>query len=114
MSKQKLMLEGHAHQMRLVPTDSEARLWQALRAKQTGVAFRRQVPVLRYIVDFLAPSARLVVEVDGAYHQRRLEADARRDERLRRAGYRVLRLDAELVLRELPRAVVLVKRALGV
>lgn len=52
------------------------------------------------IMDFLAPSRKLVVEVDGGYHrsaaQRR--ADARKDRRLKRAGYRVLRLSAELVL----------------
>jgi hypothetical protein len=45
----------------------------------------------RYIADFLAPSAKLIVEVDGSHHARRVSADARRDEALRRAGYRVLR-----------------------
>jgi very-short-patch-repair endonuclease len=46
-------------------------------AGQLGVSFRRQVPLgNRFIVDFLAPVARLVVEVDGGYHARRREADA--------------------------------------
>ena len=97
------ILAAHAHRMRQAPTDSEAALWRALRAKQLGAEFRRQVPVLGFIVDFLAPAARLVVEIDGGYHAQRVRADARRDEKLRRAGYRVLRIQAKLVARDLPR-----------
>jgi very-short-patch-repair endonuclease len=50
-------------------------------------------------VDFVAPAARLVVEVDGSFHAgSRRRTDAARDEVLVSAGYRVLRLAAELVL----------------
>jgi very-short-patch-repair endonuclease len=104
---------ARAAEMRVAPTWSEHLLWQALRGKRLGVAFRRQVPIGRYIVDFLAPSVRLIVEVDGGYHARRATADARRDEALRRAGYRVLRVQDELVRRNLPGAVRLVRDALG-
>ena len=72
-----------------------------LRGGQLGAVFRRQVPLLGFcIVDFLATGAKLVVEVDGPYHAAatRRRADARRDRRLSRAGYRVLRLTAEEVL----------------
>ncbi|MEI9937508.1 MAG: endonuclease domain-containing protein [Pseudomonadota bacterium] len=103
----------HAHTMRQAPTDSEARLWRALRSSQLGVAFRRQVPLLGFIADFYAPTARLIVEVDGGYHVRRVTADARRNRKLERAGYRVLRLQAELVMRDLPAALLAVRRALG-
>jgi very-short-patch-repair endonuclease len=96
------ILNAHAHRMRIAPTDSEAALWRALRARQLGVEFRRQVVVLRFIVDFLAPAVPLVVEIDGGYHAQRVRADARRDEKLRRAGYRVLRVEAELVKHDLP------------
>jgi very-short-patch-repair endonuclease len=48
----------------------------------------------RYIVDFLAPSARLIVEVDGGYHQCRRTADERRDRWMQRQGYTVLRVSA--------------------
>jgi len=99
--------------MRQAPTDSEARLWRALHSSQLGVAFRRQVPLLGFIADFYAPSARLVVEVDGGYHARRATADARRDRKLERAGYRVVRLPAELVMRDLPAAVLAVRGALN-
>ena len=79
MSNSKDTLALHAHTMRQAPTDSEARLWRALRSSQLGVAFRRQVPLLGFIADFYAPTARLIVEVDGGYHARRVTADAHRD-----------------------------------
>jgi very-short-patch-repair endonuclease len=87
--------------MRHAPTLSEAKLWTELSAGKLGVAFRRQVPVgHRYIVDFLAPSLKLVVEVDGGVHRKRGAADARRDGWLRRAGYRVVRFRVEDVVRD--------------
>ena len=87
MSNSKANIALYAHAMRQAPTDSEARLWRALRSSQLGVAFRRQVPLLGFIADFYAPSARLIVEVDGGYHERRVSADERRDRKLARAGY---------------------------
>ena len=54
----------------------------------------------------------LVVEVNGGYHSQRVAADARRTRALERLGYRVLRLDSELVSRQLPLAVEAVRNAL--
>jgi very-short-patch-repair endonuclease len=101
-------LATYARQMRLCPTLSEARLWQALRGGRLGVAFRRQAVIGGYIVDFLAPRERLVVEVDGAYHARRGRADERRDRYLRRAGYRVLRFEVQQVMTDLRRVIELI------
>src|SRR6478609_5761317 len=39
MSNNKDTLAHHAHTMRQAPTDSEARLWRALRSSQLGVAW---------------------------------------------------------------------------
>ena len=112
MTNDKDTLALHAHTMRQAPTDSEARLWRAVRSSQLGVAFRRQVPLLGFIADFYAPSVRLVVEVDGGYHVGRVTADARRDRKLERAGYRVVRVQAELVTRDLPAALRAILQAL--
>jgi len=101
--------------MRHAPTRSEDLLWRsALSGRKLGVLFRRQVPLLggRYIADFAAPAVKLVVEVDGAWHGRRRAADERRDRALGRAGWRVVRLPAELVERELAVAVERVREAL--
>jgi len=113
--KREALLAERAHAMRQAPTRSEAALWGLLSGGKLGVSFRRQVPLGgRYVADFLAPSARLVVEVDGAWHRGRTQADARRDRVLQRLGYRVLRLPAKLVL-ELPlEAVARVRAALTI
>lgn len=70
-----LLLEGRARVFRHHPTASEARLWQAIRGRRLGVAFRRQVVIGGFIVDFAAHKQRLVLEVDGglppAPHRRR-------------------------------------------
>jgi very-short-patch-repair endonuclease len=48
----------------------------------------------------------------GAYHTRRQRADESRDHKLARLGYRVVRVNAELVLKSLAAAVALVRAAL--
>ena len=111
--KRQILLAQRAHEMRRQLTPSEAALSVALSRKQLGVAFRRQVLIgNRYIADFLAPNVKLIVEVDGGYHRQRVTADARRTRVLERLGFRVLRLDAELVLQQLPLAVEAVRKAL--
>ncbi len=96
-AQQALVIE-RAAALRSALTLSEQALWVLLRDKQLGVWFRRQVPIGRYIADFAAVGVRLVVEVDGGYHAHRRAADARRDRALARLGYRVLRIEASLVL----------------
>jgi len=106
-------LEHQARRHRSWLTESEALLWSALKARQLGVQFRPEVLLGEgFIVDFFASSVGLVVEVDGGYHTRRQRADESRDRKLRRLGYRVLRLEADLVLRDLPAAVALIRGAL--
>ncbi len=110
--KTQQLLQHRAQLMRGCPSPPEQALWLAIRSAQLGVPFRRQVPVAGYIVDFVAARAMLVVEVDGRHHEQRRASDARRDRKLGRLGYRVLRLEAEQVLRQLPAALALVRQAL--
>ena len=108
------VLAARARVMRASPTATEQLLWARIRARRLGVLFRRQVPLLgRFIADFLAPSQRLVIEVDGAYHAERRRADARRDAALERAGYRILRLEASLVVSDIERALGAIRAALA-
>ena len=86
------MLRNRAKNMRSAATDAEHRLWQILRAKRfVGYKFRRQVPVDHYIVDFLCPARRLVVEVDGGQHAESAD-DLRRDAYLRAQGFKIIRI----------------------
>ncbi len=93
-------LRGRAVVKRHNLTHSESALWQHLSGNRLGIAFKRQVPLDRYIVDFLAPSLHLIAEVDGLWHHRRVALDERRDVLLTRLGYRVLHLDAALVTQQ--------------
>ena len=70
------------------------------------------VVIARYIADFACREARLTVEVDGEVHAQRQHLDAHRDAVLQRAGYRVLRIPAALIISNLPAAVTLVRAAL--
>ncbi|MCA9589947.1 MAG: DUF559 domain-containing protein [Myxococcales bacterium] len=97
--------------MRHAPTPSEERLWQRLRGSRLGVVFRRQVVIGNYIADFAASSVRLVVEVDGGSHHGRERLDAKRDARLARAGWRVVRVSSEEALEEAVAKVAAVVRA---
>ena len=80
----------------------EVLLWQRLRGRPGGVKFRRQHPVGRYVADFYAADARLIVEVDGAAHDRgdRPERDGARDDWLRGQGFVVVRVAASDVLKD--------------
>jgi very-short-patch-repair endonuclease len=102
-----------ARHMRLHATASEQALFQALRGKRLGLAFRRQVPVGQFIADLVAPKARLIIELDGGYHAARAAADVRRDTALQRLGYRVLHLDADRVVRDLEGALAEIRAALA-
>jgi very-short-patch-repair endonuclease len=110
-AKSQLKARAYVHRRHL--THSESTLWQYLTGSQLGVAFRRQVPIGRYIADFAAPSIHLIVEVDGQWHQRRIAADDRRDSKLTRMGYRVLRLDAALVVQQPQVAIARIREAVA-
>jgi very-short-patch-repair endonuclease len=56
-----------------------------------GCKFRRQVPIGRYIADFVCHEARLIVEVDGGQHEEPSPREAERSEFLEHEGYRILR-----------------------
>ncbi|MGC9237589.1 MAG: endonuclease domain-containing protein, partial [Thiomonas sp.] len=57
-----------ARELRRNLTEAERLLWNRLRNQQLGVKFRRQAPIGPYIVDFLCPQARLIIELDGGQH----------------------------------------------
>jgi very-short-patch-repair endonuclease len=104
MLKYNLNLKPHARRLRAEMTESETALWWRLRRKQLlGVQFYRQKPIGSYIVDFYAPKAKLVVEVDGSQHLERdfTQQDAQRDEYLTDHGLLVLRFSNLQVLQEL-------------
>jgi isoleucyl-tRNA synthetase/very-short-patch-repair endonuclease len=83
------------------PTVAEDILWQQLRGKKLdGYKFRRQHPIGKYIVDFVCLNKRLVIEVDGGYHDtdEMMQLDAFRTEFLNFHNYKVIRFKNEEVI----------------
>ena len=83
-----------AKTMRSNMTPEENKLWYLLRAKRFfGYKFKRQVPIGDYIVDFLCPSNKLIIELDGGQHNERenINADIERTNFLIGHGYKVIR-----------------------
>ncbi|OOG50618.1 endonuclease domain-containing protein [Polaromonas sp. C04] len=81
----------NARTLRREMTDSERKLWIALRSEQLGVKFRRQHPLGNYIADFACLGPKLIVELDGSQHQDQQAYDAMRDAFFRAQGFEVLR-----------------------
>jgi len=83
-----------------------------LRGRQVeGLKFRRQAPVAGSVVDFLCAELKLVIELDGGIHNLTEGDDRIRDDRLREAGFAVLRFrntafatDPSVVLNAIRRA----------
>jgi very-short-patch-repair endonuclease len=86
------LLEERARVMRCSPTRSEEWLWRRLSGSKTGFAFRRQLVIGEHIVDFACTKVRLVVEIDGAYHEQRACHDGARDRTLGNLGWSVVRV----------------------
>ena len=94
----------NAKSMRRVMTAAELKLWNELRAHRLmGLAFRRQVPIAGYIVDFACSSERRIVEVDGSQHgeDEGARTDAVRTRRLEEDGWTILRFWNDDILRDI-------------
>ncbi len=80
-----------ARRMRRQPTMAERLLWKLLRnGRLEGFKFRRQVPIGRYVADFVCLRHRLIVEADGPWHEDN-PRDLDRDAWLAAQGFKVLR-----------------------
>jgi very-short-patch-repair endonuclease len=88
-------LVGRARVLRKNMTKAEIILWSRIRSKKiNGYKFRRQQPLLDYIVDFYCNELKLIIEVDGEIHSfsERKSYDIKRDNNLKINGYHIIRL----------------------
>jgi len=75
-------------------------MWSKLSRRQMiGLKFRRQAVIKGFIADFYCPQIRLVVEVDGGYHQEEYQAnlDQNRDAIIESMKIKVVRFTNEQV-----------------
>jgi len=81
-------------------TSAEAALWKSLKGKQIeGLKFRRQHSIENYIVDFYCPELKLIIELDGEYHNNLIQEnkDSQRTSRLEELGFIVIRFENKIV-----------------
>ena len=110
-----LDLHTWAHENRNAPTKAEERLWEALRNRQlNGLRFRCQHSYSTFTFDFYCPAHKLIVEVDGGYHQKTEQAqhDLERDSHLCHLGFKTLRFTNEEVFDSLQSVLEKIKRSL--
>ena len=103
---------GRAKRLRQTMTRAETLLWQYLKAHHIdGLAFRRQVPIGRFIADFVCHAAKMIVEIDGVSHdfQMRQRNDQKRDQWFASQHYAVRRFTNEHVLRNLEGVIELIR-----
>jgi very-short-patch-repair endonuclease len=90
--------KAQAKRLRQAMTPAERVLWHHLRAHRfMGLSVRRQAPIGRFIVNFLIPDHRLIIEADCGG-----QCDSARTLWLCAKGFRVLRLLNGEVLTDLP------------
>ena len=93
-------MRERARDLRRNLTPAEAALWRLLRDRRLAMTkWRRQVPLGRYIVDFVCFEHRLVLECDGSQHAGSLR-DGVQDAWLGSQGFRVLRFWNDEVLKQ--------------
>ena len=94
-----------ASQLKKQMTKSEACMWKyILQSKQFfNYTFRRQRPILNYIVDFCCLELLMVIEVDGLSHESEaaILKDEERDKKLKEIGFTVFRFSSGMVLRNM-------------
>ena len=114
MPSQDPILTKRARQLRVRQTAAESLLWQVLRGRRLcGLKFRRQYPILSFIVDFACVEHHLIVELDGGYHDYISDRDQARQQELETDGWRVVRFGNDDVLSDVDAVAVAIARLLG-
>ncbi|MFA4182742.1 endonuclease domain-containing protein [Xylanibacter rodentium] len=91
------ILKEYARHNRKYPTVAESTLWEYLCSGKLGANFRRQHIIGEFIADFVCLKSRLIIELDGGYHQlpQQKTSDEERTRWLNKQGFTVLRFSNE-------------------
>ena len=89
-----------AEELRGRMTGAEKILWNVLRKNVWQLNFRRQHPISIYIADFYCHNVKLVIELDGGYHENKDVKiyDKTRENDIRGFGIKVLRFTNQEVI----------------
>lgn len=84
----------NAKDLRKRQTDAEKIIWEMLRDRRfQNLKFRRQHPIFNFVADFCCHSLKLIVEIDGGYHDlpEQIVYDQERDRYFEDYSYHVIR-----------------------
>lgn len=81
-------------------TNAEKFLWNVLKTNDWNLKFRRQHPISIYIADFYCHQVKLVIELEGGYHENKEVKiyDELRENDIKEFGIKVLRFKNEEVI----------------
>jgi very-short-patch-repair endonuclease len=106
-------------ELRKNSTKAEKKLWGAVRNKKFyGKKFYRQYPFFHdiseketfFIADFFCYDEKLIIELDGKYHQYRFQEDKERTKILNFLGIRVIRFRNEEIMNHLDEVIIKLKK----
>ena len=104
-----------SRELRTRQTKPQSLIWTVLRAKRlAGLKFRRQHPIGPYFADFACVEKRIVIELDGGYHDFQYEKDRQRQRFLDTEGWQVLRFGNDDVLADVEAVAISIARQIGV
>ena len=108
------LLRGYALHNRNNPTEAEELLWNYLKSDSLGVSFKRQHIIGEYIADFVCLNKKLIIELDGGYHQlpQQQISDAERTYWLECKGYKVIRFPNEEIFNHINEVLEIIKEKL--
>ena len=97
--------------MKEYPTDAERLLWLHLQKSKLGLPFRRQYIIADNIADFVCLPARLVIEIDGEYHDEIQQQyhDKLRTQEIEELGFKVIRFTNKDVLTNIDNVIETIK-----
>ena len=109
-------LVGNARENRKNPTETEDALWQEVRNSNLGYKIRRQHYIGNFIVDFVSLENKLIIEIDGGYHdtKEQIELDEQRTLELEQKHlFKVIRFTNEEVLKDIKSVLSKIKEELS-
>lgn len=109
------LLKKYQQERKQQTTEAEKILWEYLKTKQLELKFRRQHIIDEFIVDFVCLSKKLILEVDGEYHNDslQLEADEMRTKILNELGYSVIRFKNQEIIGAIDAVLKKIREKLG-
>ena len=107
-------LKQYGRNNRKNPTEAEDILWQRLRNNQLGAKVRRQHTIQGYIVDFAFLEVKLVIEVDGEYHNKEEQKiyDDARTKFLNQFGLELIRFTNDEVINNTEKVIKEIKNSI--